>query len=1035
MPLGPDGVVGIRREDKNKWERRCPLAPHHVKALVARGIKVIIQPSLGRVFRDEEYAEAGAIVQDDLSECNCIFAVKTIPPPLLLPERTYVFFSHTIKAQPENMGMLDVVLRKKIRLIDYETIVDRKGSGQRLVAFGEFAGLAGMIDFFRGLGERFLSLGYSTPFLNVGSSYMYASVADAKEALRAVGKRIAKEGLPRALCPMIFVFTGTGRVSRGAQEIFKLFPHEMVSPLELEDLVRSKKAEAHKLYGCVATQEHMVARKDKPAAAFDKAHYYEKPEAYRPIFHEKVAPWASVIVNCMYWDVRFPRLLTRAQMGRLASEGRSRLVGVCDISCDLNGSVEAVDRYTSIEEPFFLYEPVTQAVQKGTDGDGVLMHAVDHLPSELPRDASLHFGDALLPFVEPLARSDARRPFPDQSDLPPGLREACIAAHGELTPGYAYIAQLRAMDHRASQLHRPSWGPADEVNLARAGDDVAGGVTVHREARAEAVVTLKGHLFDLGVINRTLDAIEQQKAGFELMDIGLGKDCHTPSTAMLRVHAKDDAKLAALLDALKALKLPAEASMVISRPEAAEAPANGVETPEQQPAKGAVRRVLLLGAGMVAAPVVEYLLRSPINLITIASVVLNEAKALAKGRKRTAVAEVDVTSKASLEPLVAGADVVISFVPAMFHVPVAEACIAHKVHMVTASYTSPAMRALDARAKEAGITILNEMGLDPGIDHMSAMQIIADAHRRGAKVESFVSMCGGLPAPEAADNPLGYKFSWNPRGVLTAARNAAKYLDDGRVVEVPGEGLLAAARPADGVSVALALEELPNRDSLPYAQAYGIEAEARTVRRGTLRYRGFGALMGGFARAGLFDDAPRPELAPSAPGALSWPHLLASLLACRPDPKEVRAALAGRALRAEEAPALVACAEWLGLLSESQRVSKRGTPLDAFCALLQERLAYGEGERDLVLLHHEFGIRLPDGSLERKTSTLLAYGEPHGNTAMARTVAFPAAIAAQLIIDGALQRSGVIGPYTEDIYNPVLAALEREGIVCVERTL
>lgn len=204
--------LGIRREDKNRWERRVPLAPYHVKELIAKGIAVYVQPSNLRVFADDEYRNVGAIVQEDLSPANTIIAVKEVPPEKLLADKTYMFFSHTIKAQPSNMPMLDSIIEKNIRLIDYEKITDAKGT--RLVRFGKFAGFAGMIDMLRILGERLLVLGFSTPFLNIGYSHMYPRLDDAKRAVVALGEEIKRVGLPRALTPMTFVFTGsTGNVA------------------------------------------------------------------------------------------------------------------------------------------------------------------------------------------------------------------------------------------------------------------------------------------------------------------------------------------------------------------------------------------------------------------------------------------------------------------------------------------------------------------------------------------------------------------------------------------------------------------------------------------------------------------------------------------------------------------------------------------------------------------------------------------------------------------------------------------------------
>ncbi|CAE7917728.1 lys9 [Symbiodinium sp. KB8] len=239
---------------------------------------------------------------------------------------------------------------------------------------------------------------------------------------------------------------------------------------------------------------------------------------------------------------------------------------------------------------------------------------------------------------------------------------------------------------------------------------------------------------------------------------------------------------------------------------------------------------------MVTAPLVDYLLRRPENHVTVASVFLHEAEKLAKGRPRTLPLELNISEDyETLSKTVSQHDLVISMVPAVLHAPAVRAAIQHGKNVVTASYTSDEIAALDEAAKKSGITVLMEAGLDPGIDHMSACKLIDGIHDRGGKVLSFSSMCGGLPAPEAANNPLGYKFSWSPRGVLTAARNAAKFLQDGKTVDVPGEKLLLAAKPYR-LNAAFSLEVLPNRNSLPYSDKYRIP-EVQTMMRGTLRYQ------------------------------------------------------------------------------------------------------------------------------------------------------------------------------------------------------
>ncbi|MCO5561187.1 hypothetical protein L7F22_014808 [Adiantum nelumboides] len=284
-----NGVLGIKRESCNKWERRAPLTPSHCAQLLhaghrsgAHGVKrILVQPCTKRVYHDVQYENVGCEISEDLSDCGLIVGVKQPQQGTLLSDRAYAFFSHTHKAQPENMPLLDEILSKNVSLYDYERIVGEKG--ERLVAFGEYAGRAGMIDFLRGLGERYLSLGYSTPFLSIGSSFMYTSLSAAKAAVLAAGDEIRTNGLPFEISPIVFIFTGSGNVSRGAQEVFRLLPHTFVDPSQLSQLVNAVSREqsncfflgskckkgTFQVYGCVVGSEHMVAPND-PTKEFDK---------------------------------------------------------------------------------------------------------------------------------------------------------------------------------------------------------------------------------------------------------------------------------------------------------------------------------------------------------------------------------------------------------------------------------------------------------------------------------------------------------------------------------------------------------------------------------------------------------------------------------------------------------------------------------------------------------------------------------------------------------------------------------------------
>ncbi|RZB72029.1 Alpha-aminoadipic semialdehyde synthase [Glycine soja] len=708
-----NGVVGILAESVNKWERRAPLTPSHCARLLHGGTgvsRIIVQPSTKRIHHDALYEEVGAEISQDLSQCGLILGIKQPKLEMILPDRAYAFFSHTHKAQKENMPLLDKILAERASLYDYELIVG--DNGKRLLAFGKFAGRAGMIDFLRGLGQRFLSLGYSTPFLSLGSSYMYPSLAAAKAAVISVGEEIATQGLPLGICPLVFVFTGSGNVCSGAQEIFKLLPHTFVDPSKLRDLHRTDKDQPRhaskrvfQVYGCVVTAQDMVEPKDH-VIVFDK-------------------------------------------------------------------TVEGIPNVTGV--------------------------------------------------------------------------------------------QLDVMDH---------------ANLCK---------------------------------------------------------------------------------------------------------------------------------------------------------------------------------------YIAQVNVVISLLPPSCHIIVANACIELKKHLVTASYVDSSMSMLNDKAKDAGITILGEMGLDPGIDHMMAMKMINQAHVRKGKIKSFTSYCGGLPSPEAANNPLAYKFSWNPAGAIRAGRNPATYKWGGETVHIDGNDLYdSATRLRLPDLPAFALECLPNRNSLLLRDLYGI-TEASTIFRGTLRYEGmlyicfycfsgkhfdigFSEIMGTLSRIGLFNNEAHSLLmneqrqtfrkflfellkvvSDNPDGPLIGENDIMEHILTQGHCKDQRTAM-------KTAKTII----FLGLLGETEIPASCKSAFDVVCFRMEERLSYTSTEKDMVLLHHELEIEYPDSQItEKHRATLLEFGKTLNGkttTAMALTVGIPAAVGALLLLTNKIQTRGVLRPIEPEVYTPALDIIEAYGIKLIETT-
>ncbi len=376
----------------------------------------------------------------------------------------------------------------------------------------------------------------------------------------------------------------------------------------------------------------------------------------------------------------------------------------------------------------------------------------------------------------------------------------------------------------------------------------------------------------------------------------------------------------------------------------------------------------------------------------------------------------------------------ISLIPYTYHVSVIKAAIKHKKHVVTTSYVSPGIAALDEDAKRAGITVMNEIGVDPGVDHLYAVKTIDEVHAAGGKIKSFLSYCGGLPAPEDSGNPLGYKFSWSSRGVLLALRNDAKFWKDGKIVNVPGPELMGVAKPYF-IYPGFASVAYPNRDSTEYKERYKIP-EAETVVRGTLRYAGFPEFVKCLVEIKMLDDAPLSFLDGKA-GEITWAKAMQNILGSEDDSEQaLRRAITKKATfnSIEEEERILAGLKWLGLFS-SDHPEKRGNALDTLCATLERKMQFEKGERDLLLLQHKFEIEWADGKQETRTSTLCAYGDPEGYSAMAKLVGVPCGVAVQQVLDGVLSKKGIVAPISADVNGPLIADLLKEGIECIERTV
>lgn len=429
-----------------------------------------------------------------------------------------------------------------------------------------------------------------------------------------------------------------------------------------------------------------------------------------------------------------------------------------------------------------------------------------------------------------------------------------------------------------------------------------------------------------------------------------------------------------------------------------------------------MNKVLILGAGLVVKPMVEFLLEHNFT-VKIATTTKEKADRMINGHPNGSSQRWSTDETDTLEKLVNEHDMAVSFLPYRYHTLVAKMCIKCNKPLVTTSYVQPEMQALDESAKKAGVIILNEIGLDPGIDHMTAMKIIDHIHNKGGKVEGFYSLCGALPAPEAADNPLKYKFSWSPKGVVLASRNSALYLKNGKRVVIEPLNLFKDRFSYDFPGIE-DLEVYPNRDSISYIDIYKIH-EATTMYRGTFRYKGWCETLDVMKALNMLDDVIIDYSGMDYAGFLSERAVTGNT--------DLRKKVALK-LGIPEGSVAMESLEWLGFFSGEKMNAGKTSPFEITASRMINKMLISDNERDVVLMQHIFLADYPGGKKEVIKSSMLDFGSPATNTAVARTVALPAAIAVKMILEKKINLTGVYRPVVPDIYIPIIEELKTLGI-------
>ncbi len=425
-------ILGIRDENKYPSEKRVVLIPEHVEQFIKKGYTVLVQSSNKRIYSDEEYEKVGAKIVNSLEKADIIIGIKEIPEEEIYPNKIYLFFSHTVKGQKHNMPMLRELIKQKATLLDHERIID--DFGKRLIFFGKFAGNAGLIDTLWMIGKRLSKSGINNPFEKIKRAYEYSSVEKAKEALSQIGTDILTKGLPDSLSPFIIGITGYGNVSNGVQEMLSFLPTKEILPEELlhfSQLPNSK----HNIYKVVFYEKDMVQRKD--GTPFNLNDYYSHPENYESIFHQYL-PYLNLLIHASYWDDRYPRVVEEQFIIDNWQKPNFRLLGIGDISCDINGGVEITKIATEIYNPVLVYNPNTKEYTIDLYSDGIPVMAVDILPAELPLDASQYFSRCLLPFVEAMLKANWDKEF-KKLQIPDPLKKSIILYKGQLTPDYKFM--------------------------------------------------------------------------------------------------------------------------------------------------------------------------------------------------------------------------------------------------------------------------------------------------------------------------------------------------------------------------------------------------------------------------------------------------------------------------------------------------------------------------------------------------------------------------------------------------------------------
>jgi alpha-aminoadipic semialdehyde synthase len=427
-------VVGILPESKNEWERRAPLRPKDVAWLAKKNISVEVASSPLRIYEDAQYARSGAKRVTKVKKANLLIGIKEPPIDMLIPDSVYMVFSHTTKGQTYNRNLLAAFLKKKITLIDYEHIT---GSlGQRLVYFGRYAGICGMIDTLHVFGRKAELQDNSNPFSDLKSAVHYGTYGSAKKALEQVVEKIQKKGFAKNITPFVIGILGHGNVSQGAQEVLEYMGAVDIHPKDIDILSRSHTSHKKTIYKLVFQREEKLRSKKGRNFYFEE--YLKHPERFESNLAESL-PFLNILINSSYWDKRYPRLLSEAMLRRLyGTKPGFRLSVIGDLSCDIKGTIEITKKATTSSEPAFIYDPVSKKISNDLSHNGIAVMAVDNLPCEFPKESSTEFAEQIREYVYQIA-AHGITDITNHHALSAVIRNAVVTQNGILTRRFKYL--------------------------------------------------------------------------------------------------------------------------------------------------------------------------------------------------------------------------------------------------------------------------------------------------------------------------------------------------------------------------------------------------------------------------------------------------------------------------------------------------------------------------------------------------------------------------------------------------------------------